>query len=135
MYLSYFGLKIHPFKITPNTRLFYDGGLRAEVLDALIYSIMDGDGIIKITGEVGSGKTMLSRMLEVRLPDTVEIVYLSHPSLSPDEILHAIARELNLDTHHYSNRLAVIHSLQNHLLQQHMNNRQVCLLFMCCCSK
>ena len=55
MYLSYFGLKIHPFKITPDTRLFYDGGLRAEVLEAIIYSIIDGDGNLTITGEVGSG--------------------------------------------------------------------------------
>ncbi|MEE9552171.1 MAG: AAA family ATPase, partial [Gammaproteobacteria bacterium] len=96
MYYDYFGLNQAPFKITPDTKLFFPGGNRGAILDALIYAIVSGEGIIKVIGEVGSGKTMLCRMLEMDLPDNVEIVYLANPSLSPDNILHAIAFELKL---------------------------------------
>ena len=61
MYYPHFGLKEPPFKITPNTDFFFSGGNRGAVLDALVYAITNGEGIIKVVGEVGSGKTMLCR--------------------------------------------------------------------------
>ena len=96
MYYAFFGLTQAPFKITPNTDFFFGGGNRGAILEALIYAITQGEGIIKVTGEVGSGKTMLCRMLQSRLPENVETVYLANPSVSPEEILHAIAFELQL---------------------------------------
>ena len=125
MYYNYFGLDQAPFKITPDTSLFFPGGNRGAVLDALIYAITSGEGIVKVVGEVGSGKTMLCRMLEVELPDNVEIVYLANPSLSSDEILHAIAFELKLDVTATEDRIRVMNSLQNYLLEKHANNHQV----------
>jgi type II secretory pathway predicted ATPase ExeA len=68
MYYDYFGLKQAPFKITPDTSLFFPGGDRGAILDALIYAIVSGEGIVKLVGEVGSGKTTLCRMLEKELP-------------------------------------------------------------------
>ena len=68
MYNQYFGLDSSPFKITPDPRLFYGGARRGDVLQALVYAITSGEGIIKVVGEVGVGKTMLCRMLEVTLP-------------------------------------------------------------------
>ena len=59
MYEEYFGLKRPPFRITPDTSLFYDGGQRGDILGALVYAIHRGEGIVKVVGEVGSGKTML----------------------------------------------------------------------------
>ena len=96
MYYSYFGLRQAPFKSTPDTRLFFPGGNRGAVLEALVYAISTGEGIVKVVGEVGSGKTMLCRMLERELLENAEIVYLANPSLSPDNILPAIAFELHL---------------------------------------
>ena len=96
MYYTFFGLKQPPFKITPDTDFFFEGGNRGAVLEALIYAITQGEGIVKVTGEVGSGKTMLCRVLQARLPKSVETVYLANPSVSPEEILHAIAFELQL---------------------------------------
>ncbi len=125
MYYEHFGLNQAPFKITPDTRLFYPGGARGEVLEALIYAVTNGDGIVKVVGEVGSGKTMLSRMLEERLPEQVEIVYLANPSISPEAIPHAIALELKLDVAADSSRLEVMHLLQQGLLERHAANRQV----------
>jgi len=125
MYYEYFGLKQPPFKITPDTSLFFPGGNRGAVLEALIYAITQGEGIVKVVGEVGSGKTMLCRMLELELPENVEIVYLANPSLSPEDILYAIAFELKLSVTDTDNRLKVMNELQNYLLDRHADNRQI----------
>ncbi|HIF50524.1 MAG TPA: AAA family ATPase [Thiotrichaceae bacterium] len=125
MYYEYFGLKQPPFKITPDTSLFFPGGDRGAILDALIYAIVSGEGIVKLVGEVGSGKTTICRMLEKELPVNVEIVYLANPSLSPDHILHAIAFELDLKVAQDDSHLKVMHALQNYLLERHAENKQV----------
>jgi type II secretory pathway predicted ATPase ExeA/septal ring-binding cell division protein DamX len=125
MYNEHFGLERSPFRITPDTKLFYPGGHRGEILEALIYAVTSGEGIVKVVGEVGSGKTMLCRMLEERLADKVDIVYLANPSLSPEETLHAIALEMKLNVDSTANRLQVMHALQERLLEKHADNRQV----------
>ena len=125
MYYRYYGLNQVPFKITPDTRLFFPGGNRGAILEALIYAIISGEGIVKVVGEVGSGKTMLCRMLTVELPENIEVVYLANPSLSPDNILHAIAFELKLDVKQDDDRLEVMNKLQGYLLQRHAKGHQV----------
>jgi type II secretory pathway predicted ATPase ExeA len=114
MYLEHFGLTEPPFKITPVTEFFYSGANRGEILDALVYAITDGEGIVKISGEVGSGKTMLCRMLLERLPANIKAIYLANPSMSRDELLYAIADRLDLDLE--GKRVNIIlQTLQNHL--------------------
>ena len=125
MYLEHFGLKRPPFKITPDTSMFYSGNKRGAALEALKYAISSGEGIIKVVGEVGSGKTMLCRMLEVELGDDIEVVYIANPSLSPENILHVIAFELKLDITAESSKLEVMQTLQNYLLEKHAKNKQV----------
>lgn len=125
MYYDYFGLNQPPFRITPDTSLFFPGGNRGAVLEAMIYAITSGEGIVKVVGEVGSGKTMLCRMLSVELPENVEVVYLANPNLSPDNILHAIAFELKLDVAPDDDRLQVMNKLQDFLLERHAQNQQV----------
>lgn len=127
MYYEHFGLSEAPFKITPNTDFFFGGGNRGPILEALIYAITQGEGIVKVTGEVGSGKTMLCSMLQARLPANVETIYLANPSVSPEEILHAIAFELQLDVPREASRLAVMHAIQEHLLKRHAEGRRVVL--------
>ncbi len=125
MYYSHFGLTQAPFKITPNTEFFFSGGNRGPILEAMIYAISNGEGIVKVTGEVGSGKTMLCNMLQTRLPAHIETVYLAHPSVSPDEILHAIAFELQLKPDRNATRLEVMQALHDYLLQRHADGRRV----------
>lgn len=127
MYEQFFGLSRPPFKITPDTSLFYDGGRRGDVLGALVYAVQRGEGIVKVVGEVGSGKTMLCRMLQQELPDSVEIIYIANPSVSPDDILFVIAHELKLDVQKDSSKHEVMHLLQTHLLKRFSGNRQVVL--------
>ena len=114
MYLEHFGLTEPPFKITPVTDFFFSGANRGEILDALIYAIKDSEGIIKVSGEVGSGKTMLCRMLLDRLPSNIKAIYLANPSMSRDELLYAIADRLDLNLE--GQRVNVIlQTLQNQL--------------------
>jgi type II secretory pathway predicted ATPase ExeA len=127
MYEDYFGLERPPFKITPDTSLFYEGGKRGDILAALVYAIDRGEGIIKVVGEVGSGKTMLCRMLQLKLPEAVEIVYIANPSVSPEDILFVIAHELSLPVAKDASKHEVMHLLQDYLLQRHMENKQVVL--------
>jgi len=125
MYFEYFGLNQPPFRITPDTNLFFPGANRGAILEALIYAVGNGEGIVKVVGEVGSGKTMLCRMLEQELPERVEVVYIANPSLAPENILHVIAFELKLQVSPNTSRLEVMHALQDFLLARHAENRQV----------
>jgi type II secretory pathway predicted ATPase ExeA len=127
MYEEYFGLERPPFKITPDTSLFFEGGKRGDILAALVYAVHRGEGIVKVVGEVGSGKTMLCRMLQLRLPATVEIVYIANPSVSAEDILFVIAHELSLPVDREASKHQVIRLLQDYLLQRHMENKQVVL--------
>lgn len=127
MYYEFFGLTQAPFRITPNTDFFFAGGNRGPILEALIYAVTHGEGIVKVSGEVGSGKTMLCNMMMERLRDTVETVYLANPSVSPDEILHAIAFDLQLGTAADASRLEVMRMLQDYLLKRHAEGKRVVL--------
>jgi len=127
MYLEHFGLDGLPFKITPVTDFFFSGANRGEILDALIYAITESEGIVKVTGEVGSGKTMLCRMLLERLPQQVENVYLANPSLSREEMLYAIADGLGLNLE--GQRVNIImQALQNLLAQKASEGKRVVVL-------
>ena len=127
MYLDHFGLREAPFRITPHTEFFFSGANRGATLEALIYAITQDEGIVKVSGEVGSGKTMLCRMLLEKLPENVETVYLANPSLSRAEILHAIAEELDAPLpegrSHQLQRL-----LQDKLLEIYTANRLVVVM-------
>ena len=125
MYEGHFGLSKPPFKIAPDPEFFFPGGNRGTILGALVYAISRGEGIVKVVGEVGSGKTMLCRMLERELPAECDIVYLANPRLGADEILYAIAFELGVEVALGDNKLEVLHALQQYLLDKHAHGRRV----------
>jgi len=127
MYLEHFGITEPPFRITPVTVFFFSGANRGEILDALIYSICEAEGIIKVSGEVGSGKTMLCRMLLEKLPGHIESIYLANPSLSREEMLYAIADGLGLST--AGERVGVIMSMiQNKLEEKAREGKRIVVL-------
>jgi MSHA biogenesis protein MshM len=128
MYLDFFGLDKPPFRITPDTHAFFEGADRGALLNALCYAISHGEGIVKVVGEVGSGKTMLCRMLPLKLNEHIDWVYLAHPSLSPEHTLHAIAHEMGLSVAEHADKLSVMRLLHETLLLRHTNNRQVVVL-------
>ena len=127
MYLDHFGLKEPPFRITPHTDFFFQGANRGATLEALLYAVTHEEGIVKVSGEVGSGKTMLCRVLVERLPASVETIYLANPSLSRDEILFTIADELKLEMDG-ERTMRVVRALQDHLVRLYAEGRRVVVL-------
>lgn len=127
MYLEHFGLREAPFRIAPHTEFFFSGANRGATLEALIYAITHDEGIVKVSGDVGSGKTMLCRMLLERLPANVDTVYLANPSLSRDEILQTIAEELHMPLPD-SRPPLLLRALQQQLIEIHASGRQVVVL-------
>ncbi|MDR2000395.1 MAG: AAA family ATPase [Zoogloeaceae bacterium] len=128
MYLDHFGLIAVPFRITPRTEFFFAGANRGATLDALIYAIRHDEGIIKVSGEVGSGKTLLCRVLMEHLTPHVVPVYLANPSLSREDTLFAIADDLGLKIISSARAGAVLRSLQRKLVQLHKQGRRVVVL-------
>jgi type II secretory pathway predicted ATPase ExeA len=127
LYLEHFGLKEPPFRITPHTDFFFDGADRGATLEALLYAVLHDEGIVKVSGEVGSGKTMLCRVLLERLPAHVDTIYLATPSLAREEILHAIGEELGLALGGKRTTLA-LRELQEHLIRRYGEGRRVVIL-------
>lgn len=127
MYLDHFGLREPPFRITPHPDFFFGGADRGATLQALLYAIQHEEGMVKVSGEIGSGKTMLCRMLLERLPAHVETVFLANPSYSREDILYAIADELKLAINPQRASPA-LRELQDHLIGLHGAGRRVVVL-------
>jgi MSHA biogenesis protein MshM len=95
-YVSYFGLREPPFGITPDTSFFYAGRGTQQALNTLLVAIANGEGFIKITGEVGTGKTLLCRKFLGTLDAGWVSAYVPNPTLDPRGLLLAIAEELGV---------------------------------------
>ena len=98
MYLSHFDLKEFPFGITPDTSYFFSSGGSQEALNTLLIAARTGEGFIKITGEVGTGKTLLCRKLMSSLGPDFVVAYVPNPYLEPAALFMELACELGLDT-------------------------------------
>ncbi|MPY25880.1 ExeA family protein [Shewanella sp. YLB-07] len=96
MYLQHFGLAETPFSLTPNTEFFFGLAPHVEALQVLQTALQTGEGFIKVTGEVGTGKTLICRKLINELPQRFHCAYLPNPYLSPAELRWAVALELGL---------------------------------------
>lgn len=97
MYLDHFGLKDLPFRLTPDTGYFFNAGGHQEALNVLLLALRSGEGFIKVTGEVGTGKTLLCRMLLNALPEEQFCTaYIPNPLLTPAALVMALADELEL---------------------------------------
>ena len=127
MYLSHFGLDEAPYRITPHTDFFFGGANRGATLEALIYAITNDEGIVKVTGEVGSGKTMLCRVLIERLPSHVETIYLANPSLDRDELVRAILDDLKVPSGGQRSTV-ILRALQDHLIARYAEGKRVVIL-------
>lgn len=96
MYLKHFGLSQTPFSLTPNTGFFFGLSPYVEALQVLQTALQTGEGFIKVTGEVGTGKTLICRKLINELPQGFHCAYLPNPYLTPAELRWAVANELGL---------------------------------------
>jgi len=106
MYRNHFGLRELPFGITPDTSFAFSCKAHQEALNTLLIAVRNGEGFIKITGEVGTGKTLLCRRFLATLDATWASAYVPNPYLEPRTLLFALAEELGVtiapdaDQHH-----------------------------------
>lgn len=98
MYLEHYGLKEPPFSITPDPRFVYLSERHRDALAHLLFGIGQGGGggFVQLTGEVGTGKTTLSRLLLEQIPENTRVALVLNPRLSPVELLETICEELHL---------------------------------------
>ncbi len=127
LYLEHFGLDEPPFRITPHPDFFFDGADRGATLEGLLYAVLHDEGIVKVSGEIGSGKTTLCRVLMERLPPEVETVFLANPSYSRAEILLAIADELGRPAS-ANPPSSVLRELQTQLIELYASGRRVVVM-------
>lgn len=97
MYKTHFGLNNPPFGLTPDTQFFCELPSHIEALNVLLIALHNGEGFIKITGDVGTGKTMLCRKLLNELPEPFVTSYIPNPHLPPVGLLMAIADEMGIE--------------------------------------
>ncbi len=99
MYLEYYGLREAPFSITPDPRYVFLSERHRDALAHLLYGVGKGGsgGFVQLTGEVGTGKTTLSRLLLEQLPENTRVALLLNPRLSPVELIETACEELKLD--------------------------------------
>ncbi|MGH8689791.1 MAG: ExeA family protein [Burkholderiales bacterium] len=95
-YLKHFGLRELPFGITPDTSFFFACRSIQEALNTLLVAVSNGEGFIKITGEVGTGKTLLCRKFLSTLGPTWVSAYIPNPNLEPRGLQLALAEELGV---------------------------------------
>jgi len=125
MYQTFFGFKKIPFGLTPSTELFHGLAPHYEAIQMVMSAIKMGEGVIKVTGEVGTGKTMVCRMLMSQLPENIELVYLPNPVLTGEGVRSAIAKELGLSDVESDQR---VDRIQDKLLSLSLNGKQVIAL-------
>lgn len=128
MYLDFFGLTEPPFSITPDTDFFYAYRSHQEAINTLLLALRAGEGFIKITGEVGTGKTLLCRKLLDSLGEGYITAWLPNPQLNPVALRHAVADELGLKLPRNIGQHQLLKQLQKHLIQLHAKGKRVVLL-------
>ncbi len=96
MYEHYYGLKEKPFNLTPDTEFYFQSLTHQDALNVLLVAIKSGDGFIKLTGEVGTGKTLLCRKLLAMIDGSYDTVFIPNPYMSCEALLKAVAEEMGL---------------------------------------
>ena len=117
-----------PFTLTPNTEFFCALEPHHEAMQVLTTAIDMGEGFIKVTGEVGTGKTLLCRKLLNQLEPDYIVAYLPNSYLSPEELRWAIAVELGMDVDKALDQQALTQLINHYLLDLQEDNERVVLL-------
>lgn len=127
MYLSHFGLSEPPFGITPDTSFAFSGTAHQEALNTLLVAARSGEGFMKVTGEVGTGKTLLCRRFLATLGEGFVTAYLPNPYLEPRTLLLALAEELGVPLDREADQYHLLKGLNLALLNFARQRRAVVL--------
>ena len=128
MYLEHFGLREYPYAITPDTGFAYRGRPHQAALNTVRVALDSGEGFVKVTGEVGTGKTLLCRQLLASFDEQlITSAYLLHPRLTPCGLLRAIGDELGLKRQRGLDEHGLVQRLEAELLRLADGGRKVVL--------
>ena len=127
MYLNYFQFKAEPFNIAPNPNILYPSSRHREAIGYLRYGLRGAGGFVMLTGEVGTGKTMVSRAVLGDLPDDFHVAYLLNPTLNSIQLLSSVCEAFGIEVDDASDHKKLSDALQAFLIQQHEVG-QSCLL-------
>jgi MSHA biogenesis protein MshM len=127
MYKSHFGLRELPFGITPDTSFFFACSNYQEALNTLLIAARNGEGFIKITGEVGVGKTLLCRKFMATLDKSFVTAYIPNPFLEPRSLMLALADELEVPLEKDVDQHQLLKAINHRLLILAREGRRVVL--------
>jgi len=125
MYQAHFGLGEMPFGITPDTSFFFTSPHSQQALNTLLVAARSGEGFIKITGEVGTGKTLLCRKFMATLGEGFVTAYIPNPYLEPRTLMLALADELELPLQRDVDQHQLLKSLTQRLMDLAREGKQV----------
>ena len=128
MYLSHYGITELPFGLTPNTNYFFGLPSHKEAIQVLLTALTTGEGFIKVTGEVGVGKTLICRKFLNELPENFVAAYIPNPYLSPSELRRAVASELNVTLTNHYNQQEFTQRIQERLIEINQQDRGAVLI-------
>lgn len=117
MYCEFYGLKENPFNVTSDPNFFFLSRGHKEALSHLIYGIEQRKGVIVITGEIGTGKTTLCRVLLNRIKSNIKTAFIFNPHFSQVQLLRAIIEDFGITTSGKT-RLSYVVDLNNFLLAE-----------------
>lgn len=128
MYYDFFGFREPPFSIAPDPRYLYLSERHKEALAHLMYGVQGQGGFIVITGEVGTGKTTVSRCFIENAPEHVDIALILNPRLSARELLASVCDELSIAYPDEATIKQLIDRINRHLLNAHARGRHQVLI-------
>ena len=127
MYQAHFGLREAPFGLTPDTSFFFNGPQSQKALNTLLVAARNGEGFIKITGEVGTGKTFLCRKFMQSLGPDFVTAYIPNPNLPPRSLILALADDLDVLLEKDADQHQLLKSLNLRLLNLAAQGKRVLL--------
>jgi len=128
MYHQHFQLEEHPFSLTPDTQFFINQQSHREALNTMLVALQHCEGFIKIVGEVGTGKTLLCRILLSRLRHSFVTAYIPNPYLSPEELKAYVAQEIGAECNNSMPAHTLLSSIYRKLMQLARTGKQVVLV-------
>ncbi len=128
MYTDFFGFRELPFNNTPDPRFFFSTPDHEEALASLIYAVKERKGVALLTGEIGAGKTLVTRMMLRHFGTHIAFANLNHAVQDPDDLMESICTEFDLPVKADATRTQLVRQLHDFLLEQFTMNIPVVLV-------
>ena len=128
LYGAWFGLQREPFSIAPDPRALYLSECHREALAHLLYGVQGGGGFVLLTGEIGAGKTTVSRCFLEQVPPHCQVAYVFNPRQTVQELLASICQEFGLQAPDGGSVKVLVDALNTFLLASHAQGRSSVLI-------